>query len=148
MRLLDRSFVIVALGALSVAPAVSQQKEPLSLSGSDRAVEFRPNDSLQDARTTLAGKWRGAVKADVGEMPIEVVITVEKGKASGTIRTFHGELTIREGVFADGKWVLPFGSPDGSARGKMSGVLKGDGFSGEWDFRPQAIGTFSLTRVK
>jgi len=124
MRLFRWSFVIVALWALSVAPTVLQQKEP-----------------------DLAGKWKGAVKADVGEMPIEVAITVEKGRASGTIKTFHGDLTIREGAFADGKWILPFGSPDGP-RGKMTGVLKGDGFSGEWDFRPQAVGTFSLTRVK
>ena len=124
MRLLHRSLVMVALVASSIVPGISQEKAP-----------------------DLAGKWKGAVKADVGEMPIEVVITVDKGKASGTIKTFHGDLTIRDGALTGGKWILPFQSSDGP-QGKMTGVLKGDSFSGEWDFRPQAVGTFSLARVK
>jgi hypothetical protein len=30
----------------------------------------------------------------------------------------------------------------------MTGVVKGDTFTGEWDFRPMAVGTFALDRVK
>ncbi len=124
MRLRRLCLAIAALAAVSVVPGISQQKAP-----------------------DLAGKWKGVVKADAGEMPIEVAITIEKGQATGTIKTFHGDLVIRDGAFADGKWVLPFQAGDGP-RGKMTGVLKGDTLSGEWDFRPQAFGTFSITRVK
>jgi hypothetical protein len=30
----------------------------------------------------------------------------------------------------------------------MKGVVKGDTFTGDWDFRPMAVGTFELERVK
>ena len=124
MRPFRSCLAIATFVALSVVPGFSQQKTP-----------------------DLAGTWKGAVKADQGEMPIEVAITIEKGKVTGTIKTFHGDLVIRDGAFADGKWVLPFQAGDGP-QGKMTGVLKGDTLSGEWDFRPQAFGTFSITRVK
>lgn len=99
------------------------------------------------AAEELDGRWTGKVVADAGEMPITVSLTVKNGAASGTIETFHGAMTITDGRLVEGRWVLPFAAADGT-KGRMSGVVKGDAFTGEWDYRPQAVGTFSLTRAK
>ena len=99
------------------------------------------------AAPSLAGKWLGAVTTDIGQMNIALTITVEKNVASGTIETGHGAFQITKGTVTDGKWTLPFASPDG-ATGKMIGVLKGDQFAGDWDFRPIAVGTFAVERAK
>lgn len=102
----------------------------------------------QDTPTTLAGNWTGSVKADIGEMPISVVIKVDGEKVTGEIKNFHGAFRIEKGERQkDGRWKLTFATEDG-ATGSLLGVVKGEAFAGEWDFRPNAVGTFALTRAK
>ena len=102
----------------------------------------------QDKAAALAGQWTGSVKADVGEMAIEAVFKVEGEKFTGEIKTFHGAFKIgkieRE---KDGRWKLSFTTEDGET-GSITGALNADTFAGDWDFRPKAIGKFSLTRAK
>jgi hypothetical protein len=95
---------------------------------------------------SIAGKWVGKVVADRGEMPIAVTLTVKEGVASGSIETAHGAMTIAKGTLKDGKWTLPFTAESGT--GRMIAVLKGDVLAGDWDFAPNAVGTFELTRQK
>ena len=95
----------------------------------------------------LDGKWMGKVTATAGEMPISASFTTKGGVVSGSIQTFHGAFVITEGRLTDGKWVLPFTTDEGG-KGTMTGTLKDDQFSGEWDFRPMAVGTFALTRQR
>ena len=94
---------------------------------------------------TLDGTWDGAVTANSGEMKIEATLTAKAGVVTGSIKTFHGNMTIKEGKLVDGKWVLPFTTEDGLS-GKLTGTLKGNEFTGAWDFSPQAVGTFALKR--
>jgi hypothetical protein len=103
--------------------------------------------SQQAPAASLAGAWKGMVTADAGQMVIEVTVTVDDGKASGTIKTGHGDFTIVDGRRADDVWTLPFDAGEG-VKGSMKGVVKGDTFTGDWDFRPMAVGTFELERVK
>jgi len=101
----------------------------------------------QPTTSSLAGTWKGMVTADIGQMNIEVTVKVDSGKASGTVTTGHGEFAIVDGRQTDGVWTLPFDAGEG-VKGSMKGVVKGDAFTGDWDFRPMAIGTFALERVK
>lgn len=104
--------------------------------------------SAQEKASALAGKWTGSVKADIGEMPIEAVFQVDGEKFSGEIKTFHGGFAIATAERQkDGRWKLPFKTADG-ASGALIGALKGDTFSGDWDFSPNAVGKFTLTKVK
>jgi hypothetical protein len=102
----------------------------------------------QDTAAALAGQWTGSVKADVGEMPIEAVFRLEGEKFSGEIKTFHGAFKVgkieRE---KDGRWKLSFTTEDGET-GSLTGALNAGTFAGDWDFRPNAIGKFSLTKAK
>lgn len=95
----------------------------------------------------LDGTWTGKVTADMGEMAITGTFVTKNGIVSGVLSNPHGEFKIADGKLVEGKWVLPFSTGDGM-KGKLTGVPKGDTFSGEWDFRPQAFGTFELTRSK
>jgi hypothetical protein len=96
----------------------------------------------------LAGRWLGKVVADVGEMPIEVVLEVADGKVTGEIRTFHGALRIgRSERQADGRWKLSFTAEDGDT-GTMLGAVTDDEFAGDWDFAPNAVGKFEVKRAK
>jgi len=102
----------------------------------------------QQKAVVLDGKWSGAVKADIGEMPIEVTLKVEGETVKGDIKTFHGSFRIEKGELQkDGRWKLSFTTEDGGA-GSLIGAVKEDSFAGDWDFRPNAVGTFALTRVK
>ena len=102
----------------------------------------------QQKATVLDGRWSGAVKANVGEMPIEVTLKVEAESIKGDIKTFHGSFRIEKGELQkDGRWKLSFKTEDGNV-GALIGTVKDDAFAGEWDFRPMAVGTFALTRVK
>ena len=96
---------------------------------------------------SIAGKWAGKVTADRGEMQIMVTLAVKDGVATGSIETPHGAMAIAKGTLKDGKWTLPFSTEDGGA-GKMVAVLKGDVLAGDWDFSPNAVGTFEVERVK
>ena len=107
-----------------------------------------PAASAQTPASALAGRWTGAVKAEMGEMPIEVSLKVDGEAITGEIKTFHGVFKINKGEQQkDGRWKLSFVTDDGAA-GSLTGAVKGDAFSGDWDFRPNAVGTFALTRVK
>ena len=102
----------------------------------------------QQKAAVLEGKWSGAVKADVGEMPIEVTLKVEGDTVKGDIKTFHGSFRIEKSELQkDGRWKLSF-TTDDRANGSLTGAVKGDSFAGDWDFRPNAVGTFAVTRVK
>ena len=102
----------------------------------------------QEQVGVLAGRWIGAVKADIGEMPIEAVFKIEGEKFTGEIKTFHGAFKIGKAEREkDGRWKLSFTTEDGAA-GSMTGTLNADTFAGDWDFRPNAIGKFTLTKVK
>jgi hypothetical protein len=102
----------------------------------------------QEAQSPLAGRWLGKVVANVGEMPIEVVVTVADGKVTGEIRNFHGAFRISGAELEkDGRWKLSFSDDDGGT-GTMTGAIKGDAFAGDWDYSPNAVGKFELTRVK
>ena len=102
----------------------------------------------QQKAAVLDGKWSGAVKADIGEMPIEVTLKVEGETVKGDIKTFHGSFRVEKGELQkDGRWKLSFTTEDGGA-GSLIGAVKEDSFAGDWDFRPNAVGTFALTRVK
>lgn len=99
------------------------------------------------APAPLDGTWTGKVTAEMGEMAVTAELGTKSGIVSGVLKTAHGEFKIADGKVVDGKWVLPFTTGDGGG-GKLTGVPKGDTFTGEWDFRPQAFGTFELTRAK
>ena len=102
----------------------------------------------QQKAAVLDGRWSGAVKAEMGEMPIDVTLKTEGETLKGEIKTFHGNFRIEKGELQkDGRWKLSFTTDDGGA-GSLIGAVKGDAFSGDWDFRPNAVGTFALTRVK
>jgi hypothetical protein len=47
----------------------------------------------------------------------------------------------------DGRWKVSFTTEDGGA-GSITGALKVDTFAGDWDFRPNAVWTFTLTKAK
>ncbi len=94
----------------------------------------------------LDGTWRGTVVSEMGELEIEVTLEVTGGKASGSIRSGHGEFKVKDGGFADGKWTLPF-SGDGF-QGRLAAVLKGDSLSGDWINPGVTTGTFELVRSK
>ncbi len=102
----------------------------------------------QQKTAVLDGRWSGAVKAEMGEMPIDVTLKTEGETIKGEIKTFHGTFRIGKGELQkDGRWKLSFTTEDGGA-GTMIGAVKGDTFEGDWDFRPNAVGTFALTRAK
>lgn len=94
----------------------------------------------------IAGQWVGVVDTDQGTMDIEVTLRVADGKASGTIKTAHGELAIRDGAFIDNRWRLPFSGH--GMKGEIVGSLKGETFEGIWDNSPTATGSVRLRRAK
>jgi hypothetical protein len=94
---------------------------------------------------TPAGDWTGTVTSDMGEMAVTATFTIKDGVVTGTLRSGHGDMPVAKGAFTDGQWVLPFTTADGGA-GTLKGTIKEDVFSGAWDFRPTALGTFSLKR--
>jgi hypothetical protein len=125
-RLMWCSFVAIALCAPAVVAAGGRQTQKAP---------------------PIVGTWRGTVTADIGEMRIEVTLTEKDGKISGVIANPHGDFVIAQATLVDSTWELPFAADDGS-QGVMKGKVAGDDFTGEWDFRPRAVGTFTLKRVK
>lgn len=104
--------------------------------------------AAQEKPDPLTGRWLGKVTANVGEMPIEVEVTVADGKVTGAVKNFHGAFKITQGERQkDGRWKLTFAADDGGT-GTLLGAVDADAFTGEWDFRPNAVGTFALTRAK
>jgi hypothetical protein len=95
----------------------------------------------------VVGTWTGGVATDVGAMQMTVTIKSTDGKLAGEISTPHGAFVFTSIAEADGHWTLKFKTSDG-ATGQMKGVVKGDSFTGDWDFAPRATGTFELTKSK
>ena len=103
--------------------------------------------SAQSEPPSLTGTWKGKVTADIGEMPIVLTVTATGSKAAGELQTGHGILKIKQGTLEKGVWTLTFAMDDGPG-GVMKGKVVQDTFSGDWDFKPMAVGTFSMTRQK
>ena len=96
---------------------------------------------------TVVGEWTGGVSTDAGQMQMTVSIKADGRKLSGEISSPHGIFTFTS-ITQDGeRWTLAFKTSDG-ATGQMKGVVKGDAFTGDWDFKPRATGTFDLKRAK
>lgn len=96
----------------------------------------------------LSGRWLGKVVADVGEMPIEVRLTLADGKVTGEIRTFHGSLRIESAERQDdGRWKLPFTDEEGLT-GSIVGSVSEDVFAGDWNYAPRAVGKFEVKRAQ
>ena len=93
------------------------------------------------------GTWKGGITTDIGQMQISVTLSTKAGVVTGEIANPHGVFKIVAGKVVDGEWVLPFETADGG-KGQMKGKLSGETFTGDWDFHPIAVGTFSLKREK
>jgi hypothetical protein len=127
-----RSTVMVAVWLVAAAAGVAA---------------FQANTVKQSDPAQLAGRWRGSVKTNIGEMPIGLELRLEQKKLVGTVPTAHGSFVVTDVKAGDGKWTVTFKADDDSI-GTMTGAVKDDTFSGEWDFKPRAVGTFQLTKVK
>ena len=99
----------------------------------------------KDKEPAVVGTWAGGVDTDAGAMNMTVTIKNTEGKLAGEISTPHGAFVFTSIVEADGQWTLKFKTSDG-ATGQMKGAVKGDSFTGAWDFAPRATGTFDLHR--
>ena len=126
-----RLFVAFAIAVMIVAPGrVAAQTSP-ALSASD----------LKD----IAGRWIGTVNADIGTMPIALDLKTKDGQVTGVLETAHGNWEIRDVKKTDDGWVLTVKAPDG-LEGTMTGRVKDGKLTGDWNFKPRAVGTFALAR--
>jgi hypothetical protein len=95
----------------------------------------------------IVGVWTGGIDTDAGSMKLTLTVKVTDGKLGGDMSTPHGAFVLTSVTEADGHWTLKFQAPDGEG-GQLKGALKGDVFSGQWDFAPRATGTFEFHRDK
>jgi hypothetical protein len=93
----------------------------------------------------ISGRWIGTVNADIGTMPIALNLKATDGKVSGVLETGHGNWEIRDVKKADGTWIVAVKAPDG-LEGTMTGRVKEGKLTGDWNFKPRAVGTFALAR--
>ena len=93
----------------------------------------------------IAGRWIGTVKADIGTMPIALNLNAKEDKLTGVLETGHGNWEIRDVKKTDGTWTLAVKAPDG-LEGTMTGRVKEGKLTGDWNFKPRAVGTFALAR--
>jgi len=93
----------------------------------------------------LAGTWFGEIATDRGPMEIGLVVSVEKEKLVGALKTAHGDWEVTAITLKDGLWTVAF---KGSGNeGQMLGRITGNRFAGDWTSK-MANGTFELTRSK
>ena len=93
----------------------------------------------------ISGRWIGTVKADIGTMPIALNLHAKEDKVTGVLETGHGNWEIRDVTKTDGTWTLAVKAPDG-LEGTMTGRVKEGKLTGDWNFKPRAVGTFALAR--
>jgi hypothetical protein len=103
-----------------------------------------PAFSAADVRE-ISGRWIGTVNADIGTMPIALNLQAKEEKVSGVLETGHGNWEIRDVKKADGVWTFAVKAPDG-LEGTMTGRVKEGKLTGDWNFKPRAVGTFALAR--
>ena len=92
----------------------------------------------------LEGKWVGGIDTDRGQMQIGLEVKDEKGTLSGVVKTAHGDWTVKS--IQDDKGTLTVTFTSGDNDGRMIGTIKDGRFTGTWDNRPMAKGTFDLTK--
>ena len=100
--------------------------------------------SPQDVKE-ISGRWIGTVNADIGTMTIALDLKVKDDKVSGALETGHGNWEVREVKKQEGVWVISIKAPDG-LEGTMTGRVKDGKLTGDWNFKPRAVGTFALAR--
>jgi hypothetical protein len=93
----------------------------------------------------ISGRWIGTVNADIGTMPIALDLKAKDDKVSGALETGHGNWEVREVKKQEGLWVFSIKAPDG-LEGTMTGRVKDGKLTGDWNFKPRAVGTFALAR--
>jgi hypothetical protein len=96
----------------------------------------------------LIGQWGGQVFTEnLGDMPITLTLQADdKGVVGGEVGTLHGKWKVVSVAAKGSAWTVRFQSDDGM-NGEMVGQAKGNAFSGKWDFKPRAEGTFQLERI-
>ena len=92
----------------------------------------------------LEGKWVGSIDTDRGQMQIGLELKDDKGKLSGAVKTAHGDWSVTS--VTDDKGTLTVTFTSGDTEGKMIGTIKDGHFTGTWDNRPMAKGTFDLAK--
>lgn len=97
------------------------------------------------ANPDLAGTWFGEIDTDRGPMEIGLVVTAEKEKLVGALKTAHGDWEVTAITLKDGQWTVAF--KGGGNEGQMVGRITDNRFSGEWRSK-MANGTFELSRSK
>ena len=78
-------------------------------------------------------------------MPIALDFKAKDDKVSGALETGHGNWEVREVKKQEGVWVISIKAPDG-LEGTMTGRVKDGKLTGDWNFKPRAVGTFALAR--
>lgn len=94
----------------------------------------------------LVGKWEGGVTVGDRGMRMTLVLRNEGNKLVGQISNAHGDWTVTDVKFANGKWTIAWRTPEGGT-GKMIGTLKDNKLAGDWDNSPAFVGTFELTKA-
>jgi hypothetical protein len=107
-----------------------------------RAQDSRLSDA--DLRE-LSGRWVGTVVADIGEMPIALKLEIKDARLHGVLETAHGSWNVQAVRKTAGTWIVKVKTPDG-LEGTLSGRIKDERLTGEWNFKPRAVGTFALAR--
>jgi len=110
--------------------------------GASAAQEAKPSRAEMNE---IAGRWIGLVKADVGEMPIALDLKAGETGLTGSLETGHGNWNIVSVRRRGGDWIIAVKMPDG-VTGTMTGRIKEGRLTGDWDFKPRAVGAFDLTR--
>jgi len=110
--------------------------------GASAAQEAKPSRAEMNE---IAGRWIGLVKADVGEMPIALDLKAGETGLTGSLETGHGNWNIVSVRRKGADWIIAVKMPDG-VTGTMTGRIKEGRLTGDWDFKPRAVGAFDLTR--
>lgn len=93
----------------------------------------------------IAGTWFGSIDTDRGQMEIGLVVTVQKEKLTGVLKTGHGDWEVTSIVEKEGQWIVAF--KGGENEGEMIGKITAATFAGEWRSK-MANGRFELGRSK
>jgi hypothetical protein len=113
-----------------------------SAMGASAAQQAKPSRAEM---TEIAGRWIGMVKANVGEMPIALDLKAGETELTGSLETGHGNWNVVSVRRKGADWIIAAKMPDG-VTGTMTGRIKEGRLTGDWDFKPRAVGTFDLTR--